>query len=654
MGNILSHTPFPECGLGSDSGPAQQEQEEQKIMGDMWERRDPRHQGRMDSAGRRPGPRDPAAAPPRAPASPSAPGCVRAPVSPPLSRPALPGRQAFDQKEQKSLLRPRKDYWDFLCSGLRQQRGSTEPARFVCSQDKLKTSLAKGRAFIRFCLAHGQLAESLQLCLLNPELTREWYGPRSPLVCPELREDLLDSLYALNGVTFDLNLRWPDLDEAWPMFSESCCPSRTQGRRPRKTKDSPKQLPSTTYGYREDSACAQKGEHTATPPVKCGDAAMHGGTGEPGDGFSGEISATHGNPTAVQPEELHTSQTSCLQDAPREDWLAGLPRSQQQRHLLPFLEKKREDPRSLGSSQGMWEPAGEELQQAQEKGAPRTGICLEISTPSIQGQGEGSERAPKEVIGTEAKGRRILPSAEGTHEGGAEQGHAHRLLASSPTGTIEDTMSGNQQEWEVPSIPGEPGVLWGLGTKEDFTPEKPQEETGKTSVTRRKEQAEVALQDVVKSLRCGLRKTEERAQHQEQLLKEKEGELRTLQEMLSRCQEERARLQTELEQNQQEAERRDTMYEKELGGQRDLVHAMKMRVLELIQEKDDLWQKVQHLSSMAPGCCVDCSKVFGRLSRRYPCRLCGGLVCHACSVDYKKRGRHCPPCSQKGAAQFDQ
>ncbi|XP_053760955.1 RUN and FYVE domain-containing protein 4 isoform X4 [Panthera pardus] len=513
----------------------------------------------------------------------------------------------FDQKEQKSLLRPRKDYWDFLCSGLRQQRGSTEPARFVCSQDKLKTSLAKGRAFIRFCLAHGQLAESLQLCLLNPELTREWYGPRSPLVCPELREDLLDSLYALNGVTFDLNLRWPDLDEAWPMFSESCCPSRTQGRRPRKTKDSPKQ-----------------------------------------------ISATRGNPTAVQPEELHTSQTSCLQDAPKEDWLAGLPRSQQQRHLPPFLEKKREHPRSLGSSQGMWEPAGEELQQAQEKGAPRTGICLEISTPSIQGQGEGSEGAPKEVTGTEAKGRRILPSAEGTHEGGAERGHVRGLLASSPTGTIEDTMSGNQQEWEVPSIPGEPRVLWGLGTKEDFTPEKPQEETGETSVTRRKEQAEVALQDVVKSLRRGLRKTEERAQHQEQLLKEKEGELRTLQERLSRCQEERARLQTELEQNQQEAERRDAMYEKELGGQRDLVHAMKMRVLELIQEKDDLWQKVQHLSSMAPGCCVDCSKVFGRLSRRYPCRLCGGLVCHACSVDYKKRGRHCPPCSQKGAAQFDQ
>lgn len=184
----------------------------------------------------------------------------------------------FDQKEQKSFLGSRKDYWDFLCSALQRQRGNTEPARFVHSQGKvprlvsaqsgpvtrtltgmasglgdtglpkapfspipapptinplarfsspcspvlstppatpfppvapspmtpfviyqrfpsslslgspsslcsnlpnfapctrqLKTPLGKGRAFIRFCLAHGQLAEYLQLCLLNPELTR--------------------------------------------------------------------------------------------------------------------------------------------------------------------------------------------------------------------------------------------------------------------------------------------------------------------------------------------------------------------------------------------------------------------------------------------------------------------------------------------------
>lgn len=43
----------------------------------------------------------------------------------------------FDQKEQKSFLRPRKDYWDFLCAALWQQRGDTEPVRFVHSLDKV-------------------------------------------------------------------------------------------------------------------------------------------------------------------------------------------------------------------------------------------------------------------------------------------------------------------------------------------------------------------------------------------------------------------------------------------------------------------------------------------------------------------------------------
>lgn len=43
----------------------------------------------------------------------------------------------FDQKQQKSFLRPQKDYWDFLCTALRQQRGNTEPALFVHSQDKV-------------------------------------------------------------------------------------------------------------------------------------------------------------------------------------------------------------------------------------------------------------------------------------------------------------------------------------------------------------------------------------------------------------------------------------------------------------------------------------------------------------------------------------
>lgn len=152
----------------------------------------------------------------------------------------------------------------------------------------------------------------------------------------------------------------------------------------------------------------------------------------------------------------------------------------------------------------MWEPEGEELQQDQEMGAPRMGTCRENSTPDAQGQGEGAEGVLKGAIATESEGRGILPRAggqgttAGTQEGGAGWGHVQRLLVSGPRGVTEDAMSGGEQGWEVPSILGEPRVLRILGTREASTTEKPQEETGVISVTRGEEQAEVALQGVVK------------------------------------------------------------------------------------------------------------------------------------------------------------
>lgn len=215
-------------------------------------------------------------------------------------------------------------------------------------------------------------------------------------------------------------------------------------------------------------------------------------------GASLQISAVNGSPKGVQPEEPHTSQASCRRDAPGKDWLAGL------RHLPPFLEKKKEDPRSLRGPHSMWEPGEEELQQEQEMRAPRMGLCLENSTPSIQEQKEGPNQALKEVVGTEGEGRGVLLSAEGqrttaeTHKGEAEWGHMQRLLVSSPRRMNEDSKSRNRQEYKVPSILGEPSVLQGLGAKEGSTTEKPQEQTGVPSAARREEQAEVALQGVVK------------------------------------------------------------------------------------------------------------------------------------------------------------
>lgn len=208
----------------------------------------------------------------------------------------------------------------------------------------------------------------------------------------------------------------------------------------------------------------------------------------------------------------------------------------------------------------------------------------------------------------------------------------------------EDAELGYRCEWNQPDVLRQ---SWVLGTKKSSPTEKPQEWTGVTSGTMQEDGSEVPLQqEVIKDPGYGLQLAKEQAQCQEQL-RAQEAELQALQEQLSRCQKERALLQVKLEQKQQEAERRDAMYQTELEGQRDLVQAMKRRVLELIHEKDLQWQRLQQLSTVAPGHCIGCNKVFRRLSRRYPCRLCGGLVCHACSVDYKKRERCCPTCAQQ-------
>uniref|UniRef100_A0A8C4KP58 RUN and FYVE domain-containing protein 4 n=1 Tax=Dromaius novaehollandiae TaxID=8790 RepID=A0A8C4KP58_DRONO len=126
----------------------------------------------------------------------------------------------FDLKEKRNFFGQRKDYWDFLCQGLARRRHEHEGVRFVTSLDKLKTPVGRARAFLRYCLVHRQLAESLQLCLLDPQSLSEWYYARSPFLSPRRRAEILGSLYELDGITFHLALRRADLDTAWPMFSE--------------------------------------------------------------------------------------------------------------------------------------------------------------------------------------------------------------------------------------------------------------------------------------------------------------------------------------------------------------------------------------------------------------------------------------------------
>ncbi|KAL1023160.1 hypothetical protein UPYG_G00037120 [Umbra pygmaea] len=125
----------------------------------------------------------------------------------------------FDQKEKTTFLGTRKDYWDYFSDCLAKIKGANDGIRFVKSIPELKTSLGKGRAFIRYSLVHQRLADTLQQCLMNQRVTSDWYYARSPLLKSHLSVDIISHLYELNEVQFDVASRGHDLDSSWPTFA---------------------------------------------------------------------------------------------------------------------------------------------------------------------------------------------------------------------------------------------------------------------------------------------------------------------------------------------------------------------------------------------------------------------------------------------------
>uniref|UniRef100_A0A3P8UB24 FYVE and coiled-coil domain autophagy adaptor 1 n=1 Tax=Amphiprion percula TaxID=161767 RepID=A0A3P8UB24_AMPPE len=125
----------------------------------------------------------------------------------------------FDQKEKTTFLGQRKDYWDYFCDCLIKIKGANDGIRFVKSIPELKTSLGKGRAFIRYSLVHQRLADTLQQCLINQKVTSDWYYARSPFLKYHLTADIINHLYELNQIQFDVAARGYDLDADWPKFA---------------------------------------------------------------------------------------------------------------------------------------------------------------------------------------------------------------------------------------------------------------------------------------------------------------------------------------------------------------------------------------------------------------------------------------------------
>ncbi|NWV09835.1 RUFY4 protein, partial [Ptilonorhynchus violaceus] len=172
---------------------------------------------------------------------------------------------------------------------------------------------------------------------------------------------------------------------------------------------------------------------------------------------------------------------------------------------------------------------------------------------------------------------------------------------------------------------------------------------------------------------------EETWQSRQQLQAQRQ-EMARLQEELGRARQDGERWASALQRAQREALEREATRGAEQARQQELIRDMKKRLLELLREKDALWQKTEGIDTPMPspvprdpGLCARCHKDFRLLSRRYSCRwalrvtggatgtaqgwlsshscslgrLCQGKVCHTCSVDMGKQGRCCLICYQQ-------
>ncbi|XP_035227002.1 FYVE and coiled-coil domain-containing protein 1-like isoform X2 [Stegodyphus dumicola] len=110
----------------------------------------------------------------------------------------------YGLKEKPGLLGLRKSFWDYVCTCFSVSKRAHDGIQHVKAMPELKTSLGKGRAFVRFCVMQRCLADTLQSCFIDHKITREFYYNKSIPAQTKLWSPLIKSLYDLNELNFDI------------------------------------------------------------------------------------------------------------------------------------------------------------------------------------------------------------------------------------------------------------------------------------------------------------------------------------------------------------------------------------------------------------------------------------------------------------------
>ncbi|XP_025008360.2 RUN and FYVE domain-containing protein 4 isoform X4 [Gallus gallus] len=531
----------------------------------------------------------------------------------------------------------------------------------------------RGRAFLRYCLVHRQLAESLQLCLLDPESLSEWYYARSPFLSPQRRAEILGSLYELDGITFHLALCRADLDTAWPMFSETLVrPSvvkmalQTEGNSMgvHECPDgiaqpiaAPHRVPACPSpragGEREDDVEAEEdGEEDMEDDEKEEDVpstaeAQLSTNADPSLTPTPDPGLTPSSPTLGGMEASLRAQVSQLRaelGRQEEAWRARLEREERQHR-----QKEERSARQLQ----LWAHEAEALRD--------TNAFLSRTLAEAAGGPGGLAQAQEEV-------RRWQEVAE-ERAARLDEAMAEAAVLTSRLQECQAAMQARGQT-DTPAQMAALEEVLRRALELSRGPLMDSQEEGEPSTA-----AGMAMR-----LAALVTATREEALQSRQQIQALREEVVQLQEQLSRARQDGERWASALQRTQREVQEREALRGAEQARQQELIRDMKGRLLELLREKDALWQKTEGIDPQAPspaprdvGLCARCGKDFRLLSRRYSCRwaredtrehsrdtnhhhtpticslsrLCQGKVCHSCSVDMGKQGRCCLLCYQQ-------
>ncbi|KAK4009106.1 hypothetical protein OUZ56_014243 [Daphnia magna] len=113
--------------------------------------------------------------------------------------------------------------WHYINSCLSKLKTNHDGIHFVRGLSELKTPTGKLRSFLRFCLVHQCLADTLQQCTLCDDVTSEYYSANSLFSQQTWKSSFISSLYELNDIQYDLAPTGFDLDVGWPTFARSAC-----------------------------------------------------------------------------------------------------------------------------------------------------------------------------------------------------------------------------------------------------------------------------------------------------------------------------------------------------------------------------------------------------------------------------------------------